>query len=70
MNVYTNVFVNIHLLVSVAHGAQIFAIVPLFGQSHWNVMDAVLQTLVSVGHNVTVITPFIKKEKVANYTQV
>jgi len=55
---------------TVVYGAQIFAFVPIYGQSHWNVMDAVLQTLVSAGHNVTVITPFIKKEKIENYTQV
>lgn len=63
-------FVNIYLLVTVTNGAQIFAIVPMYGQSHWNVMDAVLQTLVHAGHNLTVITPFIKKEKITNYTQV
>jgi len=55
---------------TVVYGAQIFAFVPIYGQSHWNVMDAVLQTLVSAGHNVTVITPFIKKEKIENYTEV
>lgn len=63
-------FVNLYLLMTVANGAQIFAIVPIYGQSHWNVMDAVLQTLVHAGHNITVVTPFIKKEKITNYTQV
>lgn len=51
-------------------GAQIFAVVPMYGQSHWNVMDAVLQTLVSAGHNITAVTPFIKNEKITNYTEV
>lgn len=61
---------NVHFTMTVVYGAQIFAFVPIYGQSHWNVMDAVLQTLVSAGHNVTVITPFIKKEKIENYTEV
>lgn len=55
---------------AVSYEAQILAIVPIYGQSHWNVMDAVLQTLVSAGHNLTVFTPFVKKEKITNYTQV
>lgn len=67
---FTVVFLNVYFISTVVYGAQIFAFVPIYGQSHWNVMDAVLQTLVSAGHNVTVITPFIKKEKIENYTQV
>lgn len=60
----------LYLLSAVTHGSQIFALVPMPGTSHWNVMDAVLQTLVSAGHNVTVITHFMKKEKITNYTQI
>jgi hypothetical protein len=60
----------IYLLSTVIHGAQIFAVVPMVGTSHWNVMDAVLQTLVSAGHNVTAVTSYAKKERIANYTQV
>jgi len=67
---FTVVFLNVYFITTVVYGAQIFAFVPIYGQSHWNVMDAVLQTLVSAGHNVTVITPFIKKEKIENYTEV
>lgn len=67
---FINIFINTYLLVAVANGAQIFVVMPIFGQSHWNVMDAVLQTLLHAGHNITVVTPFIKKEKIANYTQV
>lgn len=67
---FISVFLNLHFITTVVYGAQIFAFIPIYGQSHWNVMDAVLQTLVSAGHNVTVITPFIKKEKIENYTQV
>ncbi|KAE9528127.1 hypothetical protein AGLY_012549 [Aphis glycines] len=67
---FTVVFLNVYFITNVVYGAQIFAFVPIYGQSHWNVMDAVLQTLVSAGHNVTVITPFIKKEKIENYTQI
>lgn len=63
-------FASTCLLVTVANGARIFSIVPMFGQSHWNVMDAVLQTLVHAGHNITVVTPFVNKEKITNYTQV
>lgn len=73
MNIaYNNYISSVIFLISaaVSYGAQIFAIVPIYGQSHWNVMDAVLQTLVSAGHNVTVFTPFIKKEKITNYTEV
>lgn len=73
MNIaYNNNISSVIFLISaaVSYGAQIFAIVPIYGQSHWNVMDAVLQTLVSAGHNVTVFTPFIKKEKITNYTEV
>lgn len=70
---FINLFLNIipiYTLSTISHGAQIFSIVPIYGQSHWNVMDAILQTLVSAGHNVTVVTPFIKTEKIVNYTQV
>lgn len=72
MNIYGKaIIVNlIYLLSTVIHGAQIFALVPMVGTSHWNVMDAVLQTLVVAGHNVTAITSFVKKENIANYTQV
>lgn len=40
---FFNVFEQIYSLVAVVRGARIFAITPMFGQSHWNVMDAVLQ---------------------------
>lgn len=51
-------------------GAQILAMMPIAARSHWNVVDAVLQTLVARGHNVTAVTPFPKDKSVANYTQV
>ncbi|VVC35878.1 UDP-glucuronosyl/UDP-glucosyltransferase [Cinara cedri] len=50
--------------------AQILALMPLAAKSHWNVVDAVLQTLVAGGHNVTAVTPFPKKKSIANYTEV
>lgn len=53
-----------------ADSAQILALLPFAAKSHWNVMDSVLQTLVANGHNVTAITPFLKKVPVANYTEV
>lgn len=53
-----------------ADGAQILALLPMAAKSHWNVMDVVLQTLVSRGHNITAVTPFIKAKSVANYTEV
>lgn len=52
-----------------ANGAQILALMPIVAKSHWNVMDSVLQTLVARGHNVTVLTPFLKKKPIANYTE-
>lgn len=52
-----------------ANSAQILAFMPIAAKSHWNVVDAVLQTLVARGHNVTAITPFPKKIPVANYTE-
>lgn len=53
-----------------ADSAQILAMLPFAAKSHWNVVDAVLQTLVASGHNVTAITPFIKYRTVTNYTEV
>lgn len=53
-----------------ADGAQILALLPIAARSHWNVMDVVLQTLVARGHNVTAVTPFIKANPIANYTEV
>lgn len=53
-----------------ADGAQILALMPFAAKSHWNVVDAVLQTLVARGHNVTAVTPFVKTRAVANYTEV
>lgn len=53
-----------------ADGAHVLAMMPLAAKSHWNVMDAVLQTLVARGHNVTAVTPFPKNRPVANYTEV
>lgn len=55
---------------SVADGAQILALMPFAAKSHWNVVDAVLQTLVAGGHNVTAVTPFVRSAPVANYTEV
>lgn len=52
-----------------ADSAQILAMMPFPSKSQWNVMDTVLQTLVSRGHNVTAITPFLKTRSVANYTE-
>lgn len=49
--------------------ANILALMPLAGTSHWNVVDAVLQTLVARGHNVTAVTPFPTKNPVTNYTE-
>jgi len=54
---------NVHFTMTVVYGAQIFAFVPIYGQSHWNVMDAVLQTLVSAGHNRYSYNSFYKKRK-------
>lgn len=54
----------------VTDSAQILAMLPFPAKSHWNVVDAVLQTLVARGHNVTVVTPFVKNKRVANYTEV
>nr|ATN96014.1 UDP-glucuronosyl transferase 342A2 [Aphis gossypii] len=53
-----------------ADGARILAMMPIAAKSHWNVVDSVLQTLVARGHHVTAITPFPKKSRVANYTEV
>lgn len=53
-----------------ADGAQILAMLPIAAKSHWNTLDAVLQTLVAGGHNVTVLTPFLKNTRVANYTEI
>jgi len=53
-----------------AEGSQILAMLPIAAKSHWNVMDAVLQTLVARGHNVTVLTPFLKTKPIINYTEV
>lgn len=53
-----------------ADTAQILAFMPIAAKSHWNVVDSVLQTLVTGGHNVTAVTPFPKKNPVANYTEV
>lgn len=53
-----------------AHSAQILSLMPIAAKSHWNVVDAVLQTLVARGHNVTAVTPFPKGRNVVNYTEV
>lgn len=52
------------------HSAQILAMLPIAAKSHWNVLDAVLQTLVAGGHNVTAVTPFLKNKPITNYTEV
>ncbi|XP_050521172.1 UDP-glucosyltransferase 2-like [Daktulosphaira vitifoliae] len=57
-------------VITFVHSAEILSVLPLFGQSHWNVIDSILQTLVSSGHNVTAITPFLKKKKIYNYTEI
>ncbi|VVC25656.1 UDP-glucuronosyl/UDP-glucosyltransferase [Cinara cedri] len=51
-------------------GARILALLLMAARSHWNVVDAVLQTLVARGHHVTAVTPFLKKTRPANYTEV
>ncbi|XP_025203094.1 UDP-glucuronosyltransferase 2C1-like [Melanaphis sacchari] len=49
--------------------ANILAIQPLPGKSHWNVMRAVLRAFTDRGHNVTVFTPFIDGDR-DGYTEV
>lgn len=53
-----------------AESAHILAMLPIAARSHWNVLDAVLQTFVARGHSVTAVTPFLKDGPVANYTEV
>jgi len=49
--------------------ANILAVQPIAGKSHWNVVRAVLRALTDRGHNVTVFTPFVDGDR-PGYTEV
>ncbi|XP_050522154.1 UDP-glucosyltransferase 2-like [Daktulosphaira vitifoliae] len=74
MQIKASLFFSTYLLLNwsfrCSYGAMILALAPVASTSHWNVIDAVLQTLVARGHNVTVITPFVKKYPITNYTEI
>lgn len=52
-----------------AGAANILAVQPSPGRSHWNVMRAVLRALTDRGHMVTVFTPFVEGDR-DGYTEV
>lgn len=52
------------------YAAEILAITPIAGASHWNVMSSVLEVLLDRGHMITVVTPFSRKTPHENYTEI
>lgn len=55
---------------SATNAAEILAITPIGGTSHWNVMSSVLEVLLNRGHKVTVVSPFPRKIPHENYTEI
>lgn len=55
---------------TVINAAEILAITPIAGASHWNVMSSVIEVLINRGHKVTVVSPFPRKTSHENYTQI
>lgn len=52
-----------------AGAANVLAVQPIAGKSHWNVMRAVLRALTDRGHTVTAFTPFLDGDR-DGYTEV
>ncbi|XP_028044496.1 uncharacterized protein LOC113557729 [Rhopalosiphum maidis] len=52
-----------------SEASRILAIETVAAKSHWNFMSSMLNSLVEVGHNVTVFTPFPDGDR-TNYTEV
>lgn len=52
------------------YSSNILAIFPTPLKSHFIVFDALLIELANRGHNVTVVTPFIKSKQITNYNEI
>ena len=58
------------LKVDSCHSAKILGIFPAPYKSHFNYANAVMKSLINVGHEVTVITPFAKDAVTDNYSSI
>ncbi|XKL68154.1 hypothetical protein PGB90_003645 [Kerria lacca] len=61
-------FLFLLFLFNFTNGANIFAIFPLKIRSHFFFENAILKTLASAGHHITVVTPFTSIKSFDNYT--
>lgn len=57
-------------LVGFAHSANILAVLPHTGRSHFDVFEPLMLALAAKGHRLTVISFFPQKARKANYTDV
>lgn len=49
---------------------KILSIFPNYARSHWIVGNALMKSLADVGHEVTIISPFLEKNPPKNYRQI
>lgn len=53
-----------------AHGADVLAVFPYNGHSHFAMVEPLMTALADRGHRVTVISPFPRRNRTANYADV
>jgi glucuronosyltransferase len=58
------------LIFDTSTGAKILGIFPFHARSHTFVATALMRELAQRGHEVTVVSHYSQKEKVANYTEI
>lgn len=58
------------VMTSITDAAEILAISPIAGASHWNFMSSVLEVLLNRGHKITVLTAFSRRTPHENYTEI
>ena len=58
------------LLLNATNGAKILGIFPIAAKSHFTCNNAIMKSLINVGHEVTVITAFPEQASSQNYTSI
>ncbi|XP_050522156.1 UDP-glucosyltransferase 2-like isoform X2 [Daktulosphaira vitifoliae] len=71
MCLYMTLFISQVLgMTNILNAAEILAVSPIPGTSHWNVMSSVLEILMDRGHKITVVSAFPRKIPHENYTNI
>lgn len=66
----TKVFITLALMVEMAASARILGVFMIDAFSHFNLNHAIMETLATAGHEITIISPFKPKILLANITYI